>query len=226
MSDGPDTIGILRETLELERAATARYAEHQTWAGDPRLCAYWEGLRRNESDHRAAMIAELDLADAAARDEPAAAQAAQPADVAGPDAGSVAPAGEHPTPTATDVPGPHATLRERGYVRILATLRSDLEFERQAIEKYATFAKQLADPRLKALMRDFVRAETGHARGLKSMIERVGAADYPVVVYCPTCGWELDIGRDPAEGAAIHCPMCAMDFALRAIDGDFVLTRV
>ena len=59
MSDAPDTIRILRETLELERAATHRYAEHQSWANDPRLCAYWEGLRRNESDHHATILAEL-----------------------------------------------------------------------------------------------------------------------------------------------------------------------
>ncbi len=109
---------------------------------------------------------------------------------------------------------------------MLATLRSDLEFERLAVEKYATFAKQLADPRLKALMRELVRAETGHGRGLSRTIERVSAADYPVVLYCPACGWELDFGTDPAERATVHCPMCAIDFALRARDGDFVLERV
>ncbi len=119
-----------------------------------------------------------------------------------------------------------APLRERGYAHILATLCSDLEFERLAVEKYAAFAKQLADPRLKALMREFVRAETGHGRGLKRTIERVRAADYPVVVYCPTCGWELDYGTEPQTGATVHCPMCAMNFALHARDGDFVLERV
>ena len=65
MIDAPDTIRILRETLELERAATSRYAEHQIWAGDPRLCAYWEGLRRNEGDHGATILAELAKAGAA-----------------------------------------------------------------------------------------------------------------------------------------------------------------
>ena len=109
---------------------------------------------------------------------------------------------------------------------MLDTLRSDLEFERLAVEKYAAFAKQLADPRLKALMREFVRAETGHGRGLKATIERVSAADYPVVLFCPVCGWQLDFGTDPAERATVHCPMCGMDFALRVRDADFVLERV
>ena len=95
-----------------------------------------------------------------------------------------------------------------------------------AVEKYATFAKQLGDPRLKALMREFVRAETGHGRGLKRTIERVSGPDYPVVVFCPTCGWQLDFGTEPADRATIHCPMCAMDFALRVRDGDFFLERI
>jgi rubrerythrin len=214
MSDASDTIRILRETLELERAATSRYAEHQSWANDPRLCAYWEGLRRNESDHHDTIVAELAQAGAGDQDEAAREQ----------------PAGGESAPTepltGAESPGPDAPLRERGYAHILATLRSDLEFERLAVEKYAAFAKQLDDRRLKALMREFVRAETGHGRGLRRTIERVSATDYPVVVYCPTCGWELDFGLDPAERPTVHCPMCAMTFALRARAGDFVLERV
>jgi len=70
MSDSSDTIRILRETLELERAATSRYAEHQSWAGDPRLCAYWEGLRRNEADHHSAILAELARTGVAKPDDP------------------------------------------------------------------------------------------------------------------------------------------------------------
>jgi rubrerythrin len=209
MSDTSHTIRILRETLELERAATRRYAEHQSWAGDPRLCAYWEGLRRNESDHHATILAELAQAGAADQGEVAAA----------------APANEGPALAASSA-SPDASLRERGYARMLATLRSDLEFERLAVEKYATFAKQLQDPRLKALMREFVRAEGGHSRGLQRTIERVSAGDEPVLLYCPTCGWQLDFGADPAAGARVHCAACGMTFALRVRDGDFVLERV
>jgi rubrerythrin len=75
-------------------------------------------------------------------------------------------------------------------------------------------------------MREFVRAETGHGRGLQRTIEQLTAADYPVVLFCPTCGWQLDFGPAPAEGARVHCPMCAMTFALAVRDGQFVLDRV
>jgi rubrerythrin len=213
MNDATDianTAHILRETLELEREATRRYAEHQSWAADPRLCAYWEGLRRNESDHRAQILAELAQLGAAS-DWPAPATAASPG--AGPSSGGISPDDAGP-------PDP------RGFARALATLRSDVEFERAAVEKYAEFAKALDDPRLKALMREFVRAETGHGRGLKRTIEQMTAADYPVVLFCPTCGWRLDFGAAAAEGARVHCPMCAMTFALAVRDGQFVLDRV
>ncbi len=232
MSDAPDTIRILRETLELERTATRRYAEHQTWANDPRLCAYWEGLRRNESDHHATILAELAQAGAAA-DEAAPEQPTDGEPIADGSSAALAAPSDGPGARIADTSagaessgGPYVPLRERGYAHILATLQSDLEFERLAVEKYAAFAKQLTEPRLKILMREFVRAETGHGRGLNRTIERVSAADYPVVVYCPTCGWELDFGADPAAGASVHCPMCAMTFALHASAGDFVLERV
>ena len=221
MTDAPDTIRILRETLELERAATSRYAEHQSWAADPRLCAYWEGLRRNEGDHHATILAELAKLGGGVPTE-----AELPADTAGGELGASELSADASPVGAIPAPAPHAPLRERGYARVLATLRSDLEFEHLAVEKYATFAKQLTDPRLKALMREFVRAETGHGRGLTATIERVSAADYPIVLYCPACGWQLDFGTDPAERATVHCPMCGIDFALRAPDGDFALERV
>jgi rubrerythrin len=55
----PDTIGMLRETLALEREATARYAAHKRATNDPRLYAFWEGLRRNELEHRETVLAAL-----------------------------------------------------------------------------------------------------------------------------------------------------------------------
>jgi rubrerythrin len=239
MNDATDianTTRILRETLELEREATRRYAEHQSWAADPRLCAYWEGLRRNESDHRAQILSELAQLGAAG-EWPAPAAAASPG--AGRGSGGVSPGGASPYDTGppydigppydTGPPNPAASPDPgdpRGFARALATLRSDVEFERAAVEKYAEFAKALDDPRLKALMREFVRAETGHGRGLKRTIEQVTATDYPIVLFCPTCGWQLDFGAAPTEGARVHCPMCAMTFALAVRDGQFVLDRV
>jgi rubrerythrin len=207
------TTRILGETLELERAATQRYAEHQSWVTDPRLCAYWQGLRRNESEHHATIIAELERLDAASDWSSPLGEGSSGDDRAG---GGVA-AGGVAQPDAGD---------PRGFARALATLRSDVEFERAAVKKYAQFARALDDPRLKALMREFVRAETGHGRGLQRTTERVAAADYPVVIFCPTCGWQLDLGATPAEGATVRCPMCAMTFALAVRDGQFVLDRV
>ena len=208
MTDASDTIRILRETLELERAATQRYAEHQLSACDPRLCAYWEGLRRNEADHHERIVAEL--ATLGAADNEALAAGPAPTDPAAPLA----------------QPSPTAPLRERGYARTLATLASDLEFERRAVATYASNVKLLADPRLKAFMRDLVRAETGHRRGLERAIERLNLGHEAVVLYCPICGWELDFGAEPADGATVRCPVCAVSFALGAYDGDFVLERV
>jgi rubrerythrin len=217
MTDAPDTVRILRETLELERAATQRYAEHQLSACDPRLCAYWEGLRRNEDDHHERIVAELAALGAADADA---------LDAAGSEAPGVVPAAA-PAPAApTAQPSPTAPLRERGYARTLAILASDLEFERLAIATYAANAKLLADPSLKAFMRELVRAETGHRRGLERAIERLNAGQEAVVLYCPVCGWELDFDADPDDGVTVRCPVCAVSFALTARDGDFVLERV
>lgn len=242
MTDASDTIRILRETLELERAATRRYAEHQLSACDPRLCAYWEGLRRNEADHHERIVAELVALGAADTDSPGVMGSAAPGATsaealpAGP--ASAAPADPAATADLADravtadlatpfaQPSPTAPLRERGYVRTLATLASDLEFERHAVAIYAANVKQLTDPRLKEFMRGLVRAETGHRRGLERAIERLNLGHEAVVLYCPICGWELDFGAEPADGAAVRCPVCAVSFALGARDGDFVLERV
>jgi rubrerythrin len=50
---------ILREALELEEEAVARYVADQAASADPRLVAYWESLRRNEAEHRRLIAALL-----------------------------------------------------------------------------------------------------------------------------------------------------------------------
>jgi rubrerythrin len=45
-------LAILRAALELEEEAVARYTEQGHHTADPRLFAYWEALRRNETQHR------------------------------------------------------------------------------------------------------------------------------------------------------------------------------
>ncbi len=232
MTDAPDTVRILRETLELERAATQRYAEHQLSACDPRLCAYWEGLRRNEADHHERIVAELAALGAVSAEALGATDTttlpAGPATAGSATAGTatVGPAAAPDLAAPFAQPSPTAPLRQRGYAGMLATLASDLEFERQAIATYAANAKQLADPRLKAFMRELVRAETGHRRGLERAIERLNLGHEAVILYCPVCGWELELGVEPADGATVRCPVCAVSFALGARDGEFVLERV
>jgi rubrerythrin len=54
-----DAVRMLRDTLALEREATARYAARQRATHDPRLHAFWEGLRRNEREHRDTVLAAL-----------------------------------------------------------------------------------------------------------------------------------------------------------------------
>jgi rubrerythrin len=43
---------VLGAALQLEEEAVARYREQAATTCDPRLFAYWEALRRNESEHR------------------------------------------------------------------------------------------------------------------------------------------------------------------------------
>lgn len=56
---------ILREALDLELAAVARYVADQAVSADPRLVAYWESLRRNEAEHRDLIAALLSRSDSA-----------------------------------------------------------------------------------------------------------------------------------------------------------------
>ena len=51
---------ILGAALELEEEAVARYAEQSQRATDPRLFAYWEALRRNETEHRDELRARIE----------------------------------------------------------------------------------------------------------------------------------------------------------------------
>ena len=215
MTDAPDTVRILRETLELERAATRRYAEHQLWACDPRLCAYWEGLRRNEADHHERIVAEL------LRSAPRT-RATLPADPT-----TAAPA--LPTPDVHRAPRPPiprrsaARARLRPYARharvrprVRAPGRRHLRLERQAaprpapqgLHARARARRDRPPPRPRARH----RAPDPGPRGGRPLLPhlRLGAR----------------LRRGPADGATVRCPVCAVGFALDARDGDFVLERV
>jgi rubrerythrin len=59
LREGGDA-AILRAALVLEDEAVARYAEQGSRATDPRLFAYWEALRRNETEHRDELRARIE----------------------------------------------------------------------------------------------------------------------------------------------------------------------
>ena len=56
-------IEILREALQLEQEAVERYTRQREATADPRLIAFWEALRRNESDHRGELSEKIDAID-------------------------------------------------------------------------------------------------------------------------------------------------------------------
>ncbi len=118
-------------------------------------------------------------------------------------------------------------MSARGFARDLARLREDYDFEEAAVKRYGQMAAAAADPAVKDLFRELARAEAGHRRGLRHTIARVAAPETPVVLFCPLCGWEIDFGPDPGEGAVAKCRMCPGRFALRLSDaGDWELERL
>ncbi len=118
-------------------------------------------------------------------------------------------------------------MSARGYARDLAALHDDLAFEETAVKRYGQMAVEVGDPELKKLFEELVRGEAGHRRGLRRMIATVEATDTNVLLFCPLCGWQIDFGPDPAEGAAGKCAMCPGRFALRLdAGGDWTLERL
>lgn len=118
-------------------------------------------------------------------------------------------------------------MSARGYARDLAALRDDLEFEIAAVKRYGRMAVEADDPALRALFKELSLGETGHWRGLRRMIATIEDPATRVVLFCPLCGWQVDFGQDPADGAAGKCPMCPGRFALRLdAGGDWTLERL
>ena len=97
----------------------------------------------------------------------------------------------------------------------LAALRADYDFEDEAVAIYGHFAYQAADHELMELFKELARGEAGHRNGLRRTIRAVEDPATPVILFCPLCGWQIDFGPDPAEGAEGKCPMCPGRFALR-----------
>jgi rubrerythrin len=216
-------IAMVREALRLEREAAARYAEHPAASSDPRLVAYWESLRRNEAGHRERLEAWLrargEDPDAPEPPAGASAPAGGAAKTAARAAAAAGEAGHHPLP-----PAKGAGL---GHAADLAALRSDYDFEDEAVVVYGRFAYQAEDRELMELFKELARAESGHRNGLRRTIRTVEGPERPVVFFCPLCGWEIDFGPEPHEGTERKCPMCPGRFALRlGAGGDWTLERL
>jgi len=110
----------------------------------------------------------------------------------------------------------------RGFATMLAHLRLNLEFEQVALKAYGQFAREAQDPELKKTFQRLAHSEAGHINLFKSLIAQVEANHFPVIVYCPICGWELDFGAAPQEGVIVRCEKCKQQVTLEILDGDFV----
>ena len=211
---------MVREALRLEREAAARYSEHPAASSDPSLVTYWESLRRNEAEHRRLLEAWLrahgEDPDADPPEVLAEADATGVLDAASTREGG---AGRHPL-----APG---GTGGRGHAGDLAALRSDYDFEDEAVAIYGHFAYRAGDPDLTGLFKELARGEAGHRNGLRRTIRTVQDPATPVILFCPLCGWAIDFGPDPAEGTEGKCAMCPGRFALRLDDrGDWTLERL
>lgn len=108
-----------------------------------------------------------------------------------------------------------------GFKTILALLKEDLEAERAALRTYMEFADSSNDKEIRAMFLSLVKSEQGHATGLMKLITDMKHGDYPVVFYCPVCGWEIDFGNKPEPGKQIRCRMCGVVLTLEETDGDY-----
>lgn len=114
----------------------------------------------------------------------------------------------------------------RGFATMLTHLRLNLEFERAALAAYAQFAREAEDPALRQTFHALSRSEAGHINLFKDLIARIESNTYPVRVYCPVCGWEMDYGPAPAAGTVLRCPQCKAQIALTLVEGDYVPVAV
>ena len=208
---------MVREALRLEREAAARYSDHPAASSDPRLVSYWESLRRNEAEHRRRL--EDWLRTRGEDPDAAVAGAAAGALVLGAASVQEGGAGRHPLPPAADT--------VRGHASEVAALRSDYDFEDEAVALYGHFAYRAEDPELMELFKELARGEAGHRNGLRRTIRTVEDPATSVILFCPLCGWAIDFGPDPAEGTEGKCPVCPGRFALRLDEsGDWNLERL
>ncbi|MGI6551752.1 MAG: hypothetical protein GX779_08110 [Clostridia bacterium] len=122
-----------------------------------------------------------------------------------------------------------AYLREKfpgkgtGFDQTLLHLQLNLEFEEVAAALYRQFAKEAEREDLRQSFLSMAQSETGHVNIFRQMIEAMEKGEYPVLFYCPLCGWELDYGRGPQEGEVRRCGRCGKSYALKMVDGEWTL---
>ncbi|PJA27141.1 MAG: hypothetical protein CO189_07935 [candidate division Zixibacteria bacterium CG_4_9_14_3_um_filter_46_8] len=121
---------------------------------------------------------------------------------------------------------PEFEPKVKGFQTILFFLYLNLEFERFANKSYAGFAREAEDPRSKEDFLRLVKSEGGHAKIFREMIEQIENGNFPVVIICPVCGWELDFGSSPKEGAMAQCEKCKVEFRLVEKQGDWDVERI
>lgn len=119
-----------------------------------------------------------------------------------------------------------ASAHGRGFTSMLAHLRLNLEFEHTALAAYIQFAREAEDATLRQTFQQLARSESGHINLFKTLISQIEANEYPVSIYCPVCGWELQFGVNPDEGATVRCDKCKQQMALQIEAGNFVTVAV
>jgi len=186
--------------------------DHPAASDEPRLVSYWESLRRNEAQHRELLESWL-RRHGEDPDVDVPARADLTAAALDPDA-----TGRHPLAAAAGA---------RGRAGDFAALSADYDFEDEAVVIYGHFAYQAEDRELMELFKELARSESGHRNGLRRVIRSLQETATPVVLFCPLCGWELDFGPVPSEGAEVKCRMCPGRFALHLDEGgDWTLQRL
>ena len=108
-----------------------------------------------------------------------------------------------------------------GFSRTLMHMKLNLDFEQAARDTYLQFSKETADTELARTFREQSRSEQGHVGIFKEMIEKMSAGAYPVVFYCPLCGWEIDFGASPKEGDEGRCAKCGYKVRLVMKKGEW-----
>ncbi len=114
----------------------------------------------------------------------------------------------------------------RGFSSILAHLRLNLAFERTALAAYSQFAHETNDVALKLTFQRLACSEAGHINLFMSLIAQIEANEYPISIYCPVCGWELQFGVNPAVGTHVRCEKCKQQMELQIEMGDYLAVAV